>query len=371
MNMNLQVKSMTNNTKGHSDRSRYVRPNVDARVGNALIEVKFGVDALRTFRTSLMQVAYPVGEEPATHGYVVLADSPITEERLRDEWRRAASVLRPEVLNRLTICLYSQEQVRGIPQNPDAKMQRILAEVAEAERGKLPTARADYEFIIHKLLLHRWLTSRQPVTSEWLARTAGCSYPAVARALNSLGSLVERHSDRRVGLRWFPKEEFARLVAVAPRARSTTRFVDRSGQPRTPESHLRRLDKLNPVGVAIGGVLAAKHYFPDLDLVGTPRLDLSLHSPGKKLNLDFIQSLDPALKPIEDPLAPANVVVHAVRHADPLFEPREGGLAWADPVDCLFDLHEARLGMQASQLLSYLQTRADARGIVTKLLDEE
>jgi len=27
---------------------------VDARVGNALIEVKFGVDSLRTIRTSLM-----------------------------------------------------------------------------------------------------------------------------------------------------------------------------------------------------------------------------------------------------------------------------------------------------------------------------
>jgi len=59
---------------------------VDARVGNALIEVKFGVDALRTIRTSLMQVAYPLSEDPVSEGFVVLVDSPITMERLRDEW---------------------------------------------------------------------------------------------------------------------------------------------------------------------------------------------------------------------------------------------------------------------------------------------
>jgi hypothetical protein len=173
--------------------------------------------------------------------------------------------------------------------------------------------------------------------------------------LGSLGSLLERRPDRRVILRWFPREEFARLLAVADRARSTTRFADQSGRPRTPESHLHRLETLNPPGLAIGGVLGARHYYPDLDLVGTPRLDLSLHSPGKRMNLDFLEKLDPALKRVEDPLAPANVVVHAVRQADAQFSPREGGLAWADPLECLFDLHEARLEMQAAQFLEALQ----------------
>lgn len=337
-----------------SKRERHHR-EVDARVGNALIEVKFGVDALRTLRTSLMQVAYPVGEDPNVRGYVVLADSLITMERLRDEWGRAATVLRDDVLRRLTICLQEDGRITGIPNDPDAEMQKILTDVIEAERSKISTARTDYAFVILKLLLLRWFTSGEPVTSEWLARTAGCSYPAVSRALRPLGSLLERRSDRRVVLRWFPKEEFARLLAVAGRARSTVRFADQSGQPRSPESHLRRLEKLNPPDLAVGGVLGAKHHYPDLDLVGTPRLDLSLHSPGKRLNLDFIEKLDPALKRVEDPLAPAHLVVHAVRHADPQFTPCDGGLAWADPVECLFDLHEARLEMQAAQFLEALQ----------------
>jgi hypothetical protein len=236
-------------------------------------------------------------------------------------------------------------------------MQRILADVVDSERGKANTTRTDYSFVILKLLLHRWFTGGKAVTAEWLARTAGCSYPAVARALRPLGSLLERSSDRRVALRWFPREEFARLLANADRARATVRFADQSGQPRSVESQLRRLEKLNPPGLAIGGVLGAKHYFSDLDLVGTPRLDLSLHCPGRRMNLDFIEKLDPALKRVSDPHQPANLAVHAIRHADALFTPRDGGLAWADPVECLFDLHEARLEMQASQFLEALQRK--------------
>ena len=49
----------------------------DGPVGNIVTEVKFGVDAVRTLRTSLMQVAYQVSEDPALRGYVVLADSEI------------------------------------------------------------------------------------------------------------------------------------------------------------------------------------------------------------------------------------------------------------------------------------------------------
>lgn len=339
------------------------------QVGESLIEVKFGVDALRTLRTSLMQVAYAVGEDPSVHGYVVLADSSITKERLLHEWERAATVLRAEVFDRLTICLHSRGRVIGIPRDPDAQTQRAISKVVEAERGGTNTVRTDCSFLVLKILLHQWLTSVEPVTSIWLTRATGCSYPAVARALSALGSLVERRSDRRVVLRWFPREEFARLLAVADRARSTARFADHSGQTRSAESHLSRLEKLNPPHLAVGGVFGARHYFPDLDLVGTPRLDLSLHSPGRRMDLQFIERLDPALKPVSDPLAPANVVVHAVSQEDPFFTSRNGGLAWADPVECLIDLHEARLEAQASQFLTHLLTRGKTPTATMKLLD--
>lgn len=334
---------------------------VDARVGNDLVEVKFGVDAIRTLRTSLMQVAYPVSEDPALHGYVVLVNSAIAVERVGEEWRRTWSVLRPEVQERLTICLMSDDHITGIPRDPTPEKQRMLAEVVEFERGKAGGNRTDYAFVILKLLIHQWLTSGKSVTAEWLARTAGCHYPAVARAIRPLGGLVERASNRSVGLRWFPEHEFARMVAISDRARSTVRFCDDSSQPRSAESQLRRLEKLAPAGLAIGGVFGAKHIFPELDIVGSPRLDLSQHCPGKHMDLDFIKALDPALKRVTDPLQPATLVVHAVRHDDPLFTPREGGLAWADPVECLLDLHEARLEIQAAQFLDHMKNIRPAK----------
>jgi hypothetical protein len=70
------------------------------------------------------------------------------------------------------------------------------------------------------------------------------------------------------------------------------------------------------------------------------------------MNLGFIEKLDPALKRVDDPQQPANVVIHAVRHANPLFQPRDGGLQWADPVECLLDLHEMRLESQAHEFLN-------------------
>ena len=196
------------------DQERPDHREVGGRVGNVVVEVKFGVDAVRTLRTSLMQVAYQVSDDPALRGFVVLADSAIASERVREEWRRASSVLRPEVQERLSICLASDAQIIGIPGEPAPGILQMLADLIAAERGKTGGNRTDYGFVILKLLIHHWLTSGDAVTADWLAKTVGCSYPAVARALRPLGGLVERTSDRRIVLRWFPKDEFARMVAV-------------------------------------------------------------------------------------------------------------------------------------------------------------
>jgi hypothetical protein len=288
-----------------------------------------------------------------------MPDVAVTRERLKREWELAQSVFKPAVLERLSLCIGERPPFTGIPRDPDPEIQAILTDVIERERVTAGPARAtgDAQFVVFKVLLHHRLTNGEAVTTEWLMRTCGYSYPTVAGVLNRLGSLIERSSDRRLRLRWFPREEFVRLLSLSDSARATVRFADRSGQNRSPEMHLRRLEKLAPEGIGIGGVLGARHYLPNLDLVGIPRLDLSEHCFGKHLDLGFVEDLDPALTRVEDPLAPATVVVHAVRHANPLFINRKGGLNWADPVECLLDLHEARLDLQASQLLDALQDR--------------
>jgi hypothetical protein len=329
---------------------------VDAEVGHRLIEVKIGVSGLRSVRLGLIQMAYALAERPKSKGYLVLSQVAITRGRLLEEWKFAAAVLRRETLERMFLCMEEGGRFDGIPDTPDPETQRVLLQVLERERAQAAPriARADASFVVLEILLHQWLTSGQFLTADWLARTSGYTYPTVANVLRSLGSLIERGSDRRFRLRWFPREELARLVSMSGRARATARYADRSGQPRSPEAHLARLEKLNLPGLAIGGVLGAKHYFPDLDIVGTPRLDISLHARDHSVDLDFIEKLDPALQRVMDPLEPASVAVHNVYHAKSLFVPREGGMQWADPVECLLDLHEARLEMQAAQFLDAL-----------------
>jgi hypothetical protein len=332
---------------------------VDAVVGDKLIEVKVGVAGLRSVRMGLMQLAYGLAQQPKSHGFLVLVDGGVTLDRLREEWQRAASVLRPTLRDRLSLCIGQDDHFIGIPRDPDLQTQRILSKVVAAERPHAPSrlSRGDASFVVLKVLLYQWLTHGRPVTTDWLVQTSGYSYPTVANALARLGSLIERQSDRRIGLRWFPRDQFAHMLAVADRARGTVRFADRSAQPRPPEAHVRRLEKLNPPHLAVGGVLGAAHYFPDLDLVGVPRLDLSQWDAGRGPNLAFIEKLDPGLKRIHDPLEPASVVVHQIRHANSLFGLREGGLRWADPVECLLDLHEAHLDAQATQFLKAMERK--------------
>jgi hypothetical protein len=135
------------------------------------------------------------------------------------------------------------------------------------------------------------------------------------------------------------------------------RFADRSGQPESPAALLRRLGKVAPEGVAVGGVAGARHYHPGLDLVGLPRVDLSVHAPTRDVEIAFVARLDPALKQVEDPADPARLVLHFVRHANALFTPSPGGLPWSDIVECLLDLNEAGLQPQAFEFLDALTPR--------------
>jgi hypothetical protein len=319
------------------------------------VEVKFQTHGFRDLRASLLQRAYWLTSNPKSRGVLVLVGSRITEEGLQEEWRLAEKVLHPDVVNRLTVAVGRDKQYIGLPSDLGDDFCTWLDQLIleQSHKGKP----RDSFYAIFQILLHQWLLAQGPTTSAWLMETAGCSYPTVRDALRRLDHYLLRHSDRRVELRYFPKDEWARLLAVSDHVRSTARLADRSGQPRSPESHIRRLEKLNISNLAVGGVIGTKHYYPNLDLVGTPRLDLSLHCPGRNLDLSFIEKLDPALKKVEDPLQPVTVAVHAVRRKDSFFEPGAGALSWADPVECLLDLHEARLESQAVDFLRALESR--------------
>jgi hypothetical protein len=189
-----------------------------------------------------------------------------------------------------------------------------------------------------------------------LSEQTGFTYPTISAALERLEPHLRRHSDRRVELESFPRDAWLKLIAQSEKVRSTHAYADRSGRPRSQETLLNRLREQECNDVAIGGVLGARHYVPGLDLVGTPRLDLVLCSNRMDNADDLVRRLDPALKPAERG-EPARIVVHTLYRPVSFFDKDGKGDSYADEVECLLDLHDARLEQQAIEFLEKLSPR--------------
>jgi hypothetical protein len=328
----------------------------DAVMGNTVFEVLIEPRDVRRLRTTLMEMARIASEGTASRRVVlVLAEPRITESRLQAEWDGAGSVIRPELFDRMSMAIRLCSKWTGIPASPPRSQLAVLDQILKHKHTRKPTrssrgSEAYYEIL--RILIHQWLLGKGPITIKSLMEISGTSHPTVSKSLKRMAHCLRRHSDRSVELRFFPRDEWARLLAVSGEVRDTVGFADRSGQARSPEALLRRLAKLERNDIAVGGVLGARHYQPSLDLVGDPRLDLSVHSARKVVDLSFVEQLDPALEKTTQRDQSPTLVVHTIRRAASLFQPGKGGLHWADPVECLLDLQEVRLESQALEFLN-------------------
>ncbi len=320
------------------------------------VELKSRTHSFRNVRASLMGLAYLLSRDTHARAMLVLTDSRITENRRHEELELAAQTLRPDVMERLSLVMEKDHHYLGIPPDLGGNFRHWLDDQIDksSHESKKPQ---QTHYAILKVLLHQWLLGQGPMTTDWLMKTTGLSYPTVANVLQRLEHVLIRHSDRRVELRQFPHEDWARLVALSDEARATVRYVDRSGQARSPQSLLRRLAEIKRDDLAVGGIAGARHYDPQIDLVGMPRLDLTLHCPSGREDLRFVERLDPALEKTEMRNDSAALVVHLLRRKDSLFQSSQAGAPWADPVECLLDLHEARLESQAKEFLAFFIKR--------------
>jgi hypothetical protein len=327
----------------------------DAVMGDTVFEVLIETKDARRLRAALMDMARIASAENVRRGVLILENPRITDPRLQEEWQGAASVMRPELFTRLSMVIRQAGKWTGIPVPPDASELAVLDEILQHELARKPasasrSSEAHHEIL--RILIHQWLLGKGPVAINLLMEMSGTSHPTVSRALERLEHCLKRHSDRSVELRFFPRDEWMKLLAVSDEVRTTVRFTDRSGQARSSESLLRRLRELQRADIAVGGVLGAKHYQPALDLVGNSRLDLSIHSARKAVDLSFVERLDPALERTTRRDQPPTLVIHTIRRAISLFQTDDNSLPWADPVECLLDLHEARLESQALEFLN-------------------
>src|SRR5262249_58161224 len=129
------------------------------------------------------------------------------------------------------VCRRSGEWT-GIPVLPNPGELAVLDEIVrhELSRQRARSSRgseAYYEIL--RILIHQWLLGKGPVAINWLMETSGTSYPTVSKSLSRLDHCLNRHSDRSVELRFFPRDEWARLLAVSGDVRDTMSFSDRSG----------------------------------------------------------------------------------------------------------------------------------------------
>ena len=201
-------------------------------------------------------------------------------------------------------------------------------------------------------LLYRWIKRLEPVRTSELAELSGASIPTVYAALKTLDpQCLQRDEDRRVFLSGFSTYDWQKWLTLSTDSPSV-KFVDRSGSPRSPEKLARELAKLGRSDVAVGGVLGALHYYPALDITGTPHLDIVVHG-SPSTDLSFVAQLDPGLERDDAPSAYANVVVHFVNRPFSLFETRDG-VVWADVLECMVHLWDAHLIHQVENLIRHI-----------------
>ncbi len=334
------------------------RSHTDFATDKAIVEVRTSIMSARDLRDGLASLSMTLAEQTDKRGYLLLLDSQLSKTFLESESSRVKAALRPEIAERFKLLLAEHGEItQGIEQiatEDMALLRQALAMKQESGTALTPPIKKDEVFLI---LVHQWVTGQGPVTCKSLEERVGCNYRTVANAIDALGHAVLRHSDRSVSLKYFPEQDWGRLLAVASRTRSTMLYADASDQPRSTESHLRRLKNLNIKHIVIGGVLGAKRYYGDLDIVGSPRLDICMHAPDKYVDLEFMHALDPALERTRDTHRPARLALHFVRRKDALFDRDPDGSQWANPLECLLNLYNARLDQQARSFQEFLISR--------------
>jgi hypothetical protein len=344
---------------------------VDALRGDSVFEVVIDARDLRRIRSLLVEMGRIAGH--GKHAILILDEPQISHDRLRAEWEGVQNLFQPQILERLTIYV---RRGGGWPEILGCSLTAEEADAADEvvehqrQRGLRPSRRpSEASFDILRVMLIHWLRKAGPLTSRELSRDSGFSYPTIARALSELEPHLQRHSDRRVELHSFPKEAWFKLLAQIEKVRSSRGYTDRSGRPRQPEVLVERLQEnslrtLCHESVAIGGTFGARHYLPGIDLVGNPRLDLIIDAHhDRRLRPvaieTLIRKLDPALKPAERG-EPCQVVIHTLYRTKSFFTEAKNGTLYADEIECLLDLHEARLEQQALEFLEKLTPRKSA-----------
>lgn len=383
--------------------------------------VKLRRQGIRDVRDATLQLAAFLGasQDPIARGFILVSLTRISPARVLNEWLAAKSVFLPEISRKLCLIALIDGQPVWEPHNADLqraaeRFRKFVAQIDErwdpdgqigldfrwptaAPARQLTTSWKHLE--VEKLLLHYWLLHRGPIGIGKVAAKVGCSYPTVKEATAGMirDGIVRTGTSGALEMLKYPRERWTALITAAQQIYTPVEFFDATGEPGAVEALLKRLRVANrwPEGVAMGGVAAGRHWNPDFDLNGAPRVDLVLHVPRRNdhappADLKFVRQLDPALTPRRNDflatphrmltaaekalsqtaagaaqvqafhrqLGPAPVlVIHPIHRQDPLFSRSpDQALPWADPVETILHLNLMGLTAQAGELVSRLRS---------------
>lgn len=341
-------------------------PDIDRRDLEAhgfTLEYKYGMKTVAQLRALLLKLAYRLNSDDK-RGIVLLNEPILTNDRIDREWAFAEQTLRADVLRKIIIVRRDGRQLSGWPEKPDDVLADLIGTLLRSEEKttsgcRLP--RPDAPSIVLRILVDRWLSGNEPVTTARLMELSGFSYPTVARALEQYEDALDRTRDRRVHLAHFPETHWHALIVNADPVRATLRYRDVSGTSLSIEHMLSRIDWDQSPALALGGARAARVIYPQLDLVGDSRLDLCVHAPGNHVNLQFVEGMNSALQRIEPSAGRCDLALHFVRSANPMFW-LDGHLAGegpplARPAEVLLDLSELGYIRQAEEMRRFLERK--------------
>jgi hypothetical protein len=308
-----------------------------------------------------------------TSAFLIVEQSSVSAARLKREWDSIRGVLQEHVAERMNFLVFTASGIWKAMQEPALEtLYKALRQMKKEEEGtprpgeERRKQTAEVELLwsektleIFKILLRQWLLDKQPLSVLELTRLSGTSYPTVIKLVKRLerfGELSRGNYGRRIKLTRFPARAWKEVLSFSEFLRESELYFDPSGVA-TAADLLRRLKRIRPRGVALGGVEAARFWDPDFDLNGLPRVDITVHSPGGTGDLSFLERLDPALRPASDRVFATGILaIHHVSRNDPLFEEHpHGPLPFADPVETLLDLYELRLLEQAENMIRHLR----------------
>lgn len=329
----------------------------DAVAGSYVFEYKAQIRDLRMLHAAILGLAQLVHSNPERRAILIIDETRISARRLEAEWGSYQGLFCPPVLERLSIAVFEEGTLSRTHGELNSEAQSLVEAVQSKLSSEHPVQkrRSPDSFLdVFRVILLHWFRRAGPLQLKELGRLTGFSYPTVAIALEKMEPHLLRHSDRSVELREFPREIWRKLLADSATVRAPIALA--AQRPRPLEVLMENLVTYNKVEVGIGGIIGTRHYLPGIDLVGTHRLDLTIRDTSVERIQGLVRRIDPALKPVESSEAP-QVVIHRLFRPKTFFQSTEQGRV-ADETECLLDLHEARLEMQANELLEHLIERA-------------